>query len=283
MLNKFEYDSKIPGPRLLLLGAVHGNETAGSKAILKLKEALDNRQICLKSGCLTLMPVCNPLAYDKGVRFVEKNLNRLIRLYEHPGCQEEEFAHEVASEILKNDYVLDLHSTHNAGEPPFAFLDYPGDENRKLIAAVNVSYVICNWPEIYKNAPITDYCTEYFAHISGKSCITLECGYHYDEAAQATASDSIHNLLVKLGMIDGQFQEQAKEYLNLQEVVIKRHSGHLSKNYKHLDKVAAGEVIGIYDNGEKETAPNDAYILIPNHEAADNTEWFYLATAKTAV
>ena len=80
MLNKYVYDSKISGPRLLLLGAVHGNETAGSKEILKLKEALDNKKICLKSGCLTLMPVCNPLAHAKGVRYVEKNLNRLIRL-----------------------------------------------------------------------------------------------------------------------------------------------------------------------------------------------------------
>lgn len=282
MLNKYVYDTKISGPRLLLLGAVHGNETAGSKAILKLKEALDNHQICLKSGRLTLMPVCNPLAYGKGVRFVEKNLNRLIRLYEHPTCPEEEFAHEIASEILKNDYVLDLHSTHNAGEPPFAFLDYPSDENRKLVAAAGVPYVICNWPGIYKNAPITDYCTEYFAHASGKSCITLECGYHYDEAAQLTASDSIYNLLVKLGMIDGRFQVQAKEYLNLREVVVKQRSGHLAKNYKHLDRVTAGEVIGIYDNGEKVIAQNDAYILIPNHEAADNTEWFYLATAKVA-
>lgn len=276
------YDSGLPGPRLLLLGAVHGNETAGSKAILKLKEALDNRQIRLKSGCLTLMPVCNPQAYAKGVRFVEKNLNRIIRLYEHPSCPEEEFSHEIASEILKNDYILDLHSTHNAGEPPFAFLDYPIAENHKLVSAVDVPYVICNWPGIYKNAQINDSCTEYFAHVSGKSCITLECGYHYDEAAQKVASDSIYNLLIKQGMIEGIFKERPKKYLNLQEVVVKRRSGHLLKNYKHLDRVSAGEVVGVYDNGEKVIAKNDAYILIPNHEAANNTEWFYLAVAKTA-
>ena len=282
MLNKYVYDSKISGPRLLLLGAVHGNETVGSKEILKLKEALDNKKICLKSGCLTLMPVCNPLAHAKGVRYVEKNLNRLIRLYEKPSCPEEEFAHEVASEILKNDYVLDLHSTHNAGEPPFAFLDYPSAENQKLVAAVDVPYVICNWPEIYKNAPITDYCTEYCAHASGKSCITLECGYHYDAASQITASESIYNLLARFGMIDRQIKERTKKYLDLQEVVVKKRSGRLQKNYRHLDRVSAGEVIGIYDNGEKVVASKNGYILIPNHEAADNTEWFYLAVAKTA-
>ena len=279
MLDKYIYDSQIPGPKLLLLGAIHGNETAGTKAILKLKKALDKKQITLKSGQLTLLPVCNPLAYEQGVRFVEKNLNRLIRQYDTPSGSEENFAHEVASEILKNDYILDIHSTHNAEEPPFVFLDYPTDENQKLVASAAASYVICNWPGIYKDAPITDYCTEYFAHISGKSCITLECGYHYDEAAQQVAFVSINNLLIKLVMTEGCFKEQTKQYLKLEKVVIKEKAGKLLKNYKHLDKVSAGEVIGIYDDGRQVIAMNDGYILIPNHEAAAQTEWFYLATA----
>ena len=72
MLDKYIYDSRIPGPKLLLLGAIHGNETAGTKAIRKLMSALDNNEINLKSGSLVLLPVCNPLAYEHGVRFMEK-------------------------------------------------------------------------------------------------------------------------------------------------------------------------------------------------------------------
>ena len=83
-------------------------------------------------------------------------------------------------------------------------------------------------------------------------------------------------------MIDRQIKERTKKYLDLQEVVVKKRSGRLQKNYRHLDRVSAGEVIGIYDNGEKVVASKNGYILIPNHEAADNTEWFYLAVAKTA-
>lgn len=279
MLDKYIYDSRIPGPKLLLLGAIHGNETAGTKAIRKLMSALDNNEINLKSGRLVLLPVCNPLAYEHGVRFVEKNLNRLINIYDAPSCPEEEFAHEVATEILNNDYVLDMHSTHNAGEPPFVFLDYPSDENRKFVSAAAASYVICNWPGIYKDAPIADYCTEYFAHKSGKSCITLECGYHYDQAAEEVAFASIVNLLIKLGMTAGEFTEQPKTYLKLEKVVIKEKTGKLLKNYKHLDEISAGEVIGRYDDGEEFAAPDNGYILIPNHEAAVQSEWFYLATA----
>ena len=277
MLTKYVYDTKIEGPRLLLLGAIHGNETAGTKAIMKLKEAFDKKEISLNCGCLTMLPVCNPLAYKQGVRFVAKNLNRIIRRHDNPSCPEEEFADEVAQAILQNDYILDLHSTHNAGEPPFTFLDYPNDQTRRLVAAAEVDYVICNWPEIYKNAPIADYCTEYFAHVSGKYAITLECGYHYDETAREIAGKSIRNLLAGLGMINRPFTERNKSYLTLKEVIVKKRAGNLQKNYKHLDKVAKGEIIGLYDDGEKVTADNDGFILIPNHDAADGTEWFYLA------
>lgn len=277
MLTKYVYATGIEGPRLLLLGAIHGNETAGTKAIMKLKEALDNQNVSLRCGALTMLPVCNPLAYEQGVRFVEKNLNRIIKRHENPSCPEEAFADEVAQAVLQNEYILDLHSTHNAGEPPFAFLDYPGEQTRRLVAAAEVDYVICNWPEIYKNAPIADYCTEYFAHVSGKYAITLECGYHYDRAAEEVAAASIYNLLAGLGMIERPFTERNKSYLTLKEVVIKKRAGRLQKNYKHLDRVAKGEVIGIYDDGEKVMAGYDGFILIPNHDAADGTEWFYLA------
>lgn len=277
MLTKYIYDTQTAGPHLLLLGAIHGNEIAGNKAIMRLKEALDSKEISLKCGSLTMLPVCNPLAYEQGVRFVEKNLNRIIRRFDNPSCPEEKFAAEVAETILQNEYILDIHSTHNAGEPPFAFLDYPGKETRRLVAAADVDYVICNWPEIYKNAPITDCCTEYFAHISGKYAITLECGYHYDEAAQEVALRSIYNLLAGLGMIERPFEERNKSYLTLKEVVIKKRAGRLQKNYKHLDAVVKGEVIGMYEDGEEVRADYDGFILIPNHDAADETEWFYLA------
>lgn len=277
MLTRYVYETNVPGPRLLLLGAVHGNETAGSKAIMRLKEALDSKKTVLKCGSLTMLPVCNPLAYAQGVRFVEKNLNRIIRRFERPSCPEEEFADEVAQAILQNEYILDLHSTHNAGEPPFAFLDYPGTQTRRLVAAADVDYVICNWPEIYRDAPIADYCTEYFAHVSGRYAITLECGYHYDRAAEEIARKSIYNVLAELKMIDYPFEVRDKSYLTLKEVVIKKRAGHLQKNYRHLDAVAKGEVIGLYEDGEKVAADYDGFILIPNHDAADGTEWFYLA------
>ena len=78
-------------------------------------------------------------------------------------------------------------------------------------------------------------------------------------------------------MIDYPFEVRDKSYLTLKEVVIKKRAGNLQKNYRHLDAVAKGEVIGLYEDGEKVAADYDSFILIPNHDAADGTEWFYLA------
>ena len=95
MLDKFVYDSGVDGCNLLLLGCIHGNEISGSIEIFKLKEKLDNGEITLLSGRLTLMPICNPLAYEAKTRFVEKNLNRIIGLKKQVNDKEEVFANEV--------------------------------------------------------------------------------------------------------------------------------------------------------------------------------------------
>ena len=56
------YASLQPGPRLVVLGGVHGDETCGSAGIERIVAALDGGSLQLLSGQLTLVPVANPLA-----------------------------------------------------------------------------------------------------------------------------------------------------------------------------------------------------------------------------
>ncbi|MFX5656441.1 succinylglutamate desuccinylase/aspartoacylase family protein, partial [Acinetobacter baumannii] len=60
-LRRLQYAAFTPGPRLLILGAVHGNETCGTQAITRLQRELDSGQLRLQRGLLTLVPVTNPL------------------------------------------------------------------------------------------------------------------------------------------------------------------------------------------------------------------------------
>ena len=277
-LDSYNYTSgKNDGSKVLFLGAIHGNEIAGTKAILKLKSKLDNGEITLKKGVLTMMPICNPLAHKKDVRFINKNLNRIISNYDNPSDEEEQYACEVADAISSCDYLIDFHSTHSKGDKPFAFLDYPTDNNKLLVASSMVRYVLTNWPDIYEEQDtLHDFSTEKFAQISGKSSITLECGYHKDIDAENIAFETMINVLVKLDMIDGKFIEYPKTYIKMQKVVIKDKNGQLSSDFNHLDIIKSGELIAVYSDGEEIRADADCYILIPNSTAEVGMEWFYL-------
>lgn len=49
-----------PGPRLLVLGAVHGNEVCGTRAIERILAELESGALAITRGQLTLLPVTNP-------------------------------------------------------------------------------------------------------------------------------------------------------------------------------------------------------------------------------
>ncbi|MBM4225484.1 MAG: succinylglutamate desuccinylase, partial [Gammaproteobacteria bacterium] len=64
-----------PGPRLLVLGAVHGNETCGTRAIERVLGGFERGARDLLRGSVTFVPITNPLAYRRGTRSGDRNLN----------------------------------------------------------------------------------------------------------------------------------------------------------------------------------------------------------------
>ena len=278
MIEKITFDSGVSGPHLLVLGAIHGNEVAGPNAIFKIIDAIQTYQIHLKSGRLTFVPICNMQACQKDIRQIDENLNRVIRIHDNPSSYEQHLANEIVPLIKQCDVLLDLHSTHSKGDVPFAFCDYPTSENKALIEAINVQYVLLGWPEIYAGkTQISDYSTERCAHDYQKTGITLECGYHKEEDATDVAYAAIINTLIHLGMIDGTIAKMPpKTSIRLTDYIVKNKSGHLCRTYKHLDEVIQGQKIAEYDDGEVLYAPYDGYILLPNANAEIGAEWYYL-------
>ena len=51
------YAGRAPGPRLIVLGAVHGNETCGTRAIERVLAELDSGALALAAGSVTFVPV----------------------------------------------------------------------------------------------------------------------------------------------------------------------------------------------------------------------------------
>jgi uncharacterized protein len=78
MLRAHHFAGFAAGPQLIVLGAVHGNETAGTRGTLRVLAELDGGRWRVERGRLTLVPVTNPLAYQKNTRMGDRNLNRRL-------------------------------------------------------------------------------------------------------------------------------------------------------------------------------------------------------------
>ena len=116
MFTPYTFTTPNPGKNILILGAVHGNETAGTEAQLKLIEQLRNQEVKLKSGSVTFIPIVNEAANKIDERFVDVNLNRVICHHDTPSNNEERIANALLPFIEKCDILVDLHSTKKAGQ-----------------------------------------------------------------------------------------------------------------------------------------------------------------------
>src|SRR5690242_5096002 len=117
------------GPRLLVLGAVHGNERCGPDGIARAIADLCGDGLTLTRGAVTFLPVTNPKAFRQGTREGDRNLNRDLRERLAPGCFEDRVGNRLCGVIRAQDVLLDLHSFTGPGEPfVFAGPDRHGGE-----------------------------------------------------------------------------------------------------------------------------------------------------------
>ena len=288
-----------PGPALIILGAVHGNETCGTQAIHSILDDFAARRLRLARGRLTLIPITNPLAYERGTREGERNLNRWLRPVAQPQAFEDHIANQLCPELAAHDVLLDLHSFHTAGAP-FAMLG-PDDNagplepfrhaaaERMFAARLGVRRFVDGWLDTYargtarragpEDAAYGMGTTEYMRSCGGYG-ITLECGRHDDARAPQVARQAILNALAHLGLIAAEAPPAVvdPECLRIVDVIDKYHDDDgFERPWASFDPLAEGEQIGRRHDGTPVAAPHDGYIVFPNPAATAGREWFYLA------
>lgn len=300
MIKRVTYSSLNPGPHLVVLGAVHGNEPAGPQAIKPYIKAFENDEIELKCGQVTFVPVVNEKAKELGKRFVERNLNRSLYRKETPQAHED-FIDPILCGILDEaDALLDIHSYQSEGGP-FAFLGTSSAKELDFSRNLGIQHYVYGWSDAFGNNEDVDEfhsmgTTEYvrykgsfpafkdgslYTKNKAGLAITFECGNHNNEDNAEVAGKVINNALVYFDLVDGSFKPlstQAKEYcIKMQTVFLKEREGQLVKNWKNCDPVSKGEIIAKYDDGDEITAPDDGFIILPKTQTdhALNTEWFY--------
>ena len=63
--------------------------------------------------------------------------------------------------------------------------------------------------------------------------------------------------------------------IKLKYVQFKTKDGEFAKDWINMDSVLAGETIATGGDGEKLTAPQDGFIVLPNKNATIYDEWFF--------
>ncbi|MDD3371774.1 MAG: succinylglutamate desuccinylase/aspartoacylase family protein [Alphaproteobacteria bacterium] len=285
MLQSITYSSFKPGPKLLVLGAVHGNETCGTYAIRRVLRELEEKTISVKTGSATFIPVCNPRAFKAKARFVDRNLNRFLFPREKPRSYEEQIGNELCSIIAQCTVLLDLHS-YEIGGPPFVFIGRPNTPEHDLAKSLGTGFGIVGWSEAYaasggpagKIDPEECCGTTEYARNRGAMALTLECGQTDDPDTVDVAYRGIRKTLAHLGMLRAANCKASKDSLKLidvKKVFYRNEGGSLTKNWRHLEKIAAGTVVAKDGAGNDLMVPDDGYIIMPNATAPVQTEWFY--------
>jgi predicted deacylase len=296
------------GPRLIVTGAVHGNETCGTKAIRRVMEEIDSGKLLIAAGSVTFVPVTNPLAYRLERRSGDRNLNRNLFPNENPQDFEDQIANWLCPLLAQHDVLLDLHS-FNAESEPFVMVgphnnDGPlqafkhADKERALARRLGVRRFVDGWLATYGQGvqrrmsdksqleTVLRYgvgTTEYM-RTTGGYALTLECGQHKDPAAPDVAYRAIMNTLAFLKVIDAPepapVPADQMEALSMVVVHDKVHAGDsFVRQWASFDPVAKGQQIGVRADGTPVTSELDGRILFPDTNAGANQEWYYLTRA----
>ncbi len=270
-MEKFEFDSGIDGPAVVITGAVHGDERAGPDAIGSFLENWDRK---LKKGRVTFVPVVNEAARAQNTRFVDIDLNRCMGAKDLQDLSEHKIVPEIREILASHDVLLDLHSFRK-GDGAFALL---GPKNNTdglepfqheiaetaFGASVGIKRVLHGWLGSYNRAleefnesigktgdpyPALEKSvgmTEYMRNAGGYAC-TVECGQHQAADCISNGVSAITGALVGLGMVDGELPtiEGGFECYELYQVIIKSHEddGLLVDEISNFDVLPKGEPI----------------------------------------
>ncbi|MDP3963160.1 MAG: succinylglutamate desuccinylase/aspartoacylase family protein [bacterium] len=150
--------------RIIFVAGLHGNERMPVKAL-----SADGVDFILGS----------PRAYERNVRFTEKDLNASFGVTD--GSYEAGRALEILDRIGQNDLVVDFHTTESEKEPFVIVID------RRMLA-------LAERTGIARVVVMTHNIKEGHALINYRNGISVEAGRHIDEESLAVTRSVVRNV-----------------------------------------------------------------------------------------
>lgn len=268
----WQFDSGVPGRTLMISALVHGNELCGAWALKQLLES----GLRPRRGRL-ILAFCNLDAFDRfdaanhdASRFVDEDLNRvwLTQRIDDGSTRERRRAAELRPWVEQADWLLDLHSMHEDGEPLLLTGVLP--RNVELAQRLGAPKHVIVDAGHKDGVRMRDYAQ--FGDADGTACALLvECGFHGDPNSVNIACDMVARMLTESGVVDQAdvpdawflpVPESQRVLEVTQAVVAPSMDMRFAQDWRGLETLAgAGDVIGWAD-GEPLVAPYDKCTLI---------------------
>jgi predicted deacylase len=267
------FDSGRPGPHALVNAITHGNELCGAIAV----DRLFRQNVRPARGKLTLA-FANIDAYHRfdparphASRFVDEDFNRVWTAETLDGTRQSvELSRARAMRPIVDaaDFLLDIHSMHDPHGP--VMISGVLEKGIALARQVGVPQHIVADKGHANGTRMRDY-GGFGEAASPKAALLVECGQHWEKAAESLAWQCVWRFLDALGIVD---REQAKAEIDaapppaqhlvrVTEALIARTSDYrFADGLRGLSVVKRrGDLIAT-DSGVPVTAPYDDCVLI---------------------
>ena len=227
------YAAVAPGTRLIVIGAVHGNETCGTQGDRARHRRDRRRRLGLRAGRVTFVPVTNPLAYAEQAARRRPQPQPQAARRPRRRASSRTTSPTGSARCSPSTRCCSTCIRSRAPGVPFVFMgprDNAGDDRalrparrarRRWRARLGVGRVVDGWLTTYaagvarRREHAAEFpeatldldprygigTTEYMRSVGGNA-LTLECGQHEDPAAPEVAYRAIVNTLAHLGLID---------------------------------------------------------------------------------
>jgi len=283
---RISHDGTWPRPHVLVVGALHGNEPCGLRAIEGLRAQAEAGALDGLAGTLLLLHG-NPPATEQGRRFTEggTDLNRLFDYAFERALKVSEWTtehHRAAAlrPVLSDaDAALDLHSSTRP-TPAFA-ITTELEGSRTLAGRLGVPFVVRGWtgPGMLGDrvllAPLD---------ARGMPSVAVECGDHRAEQAVEWAQRVTRRFLEAVGVlaVDGlRAPETPSQQLRLHDAIRKpSREFRFSRPLSGFDELRAGDEIGS-DGLLSVRAAGACFAVMPNDTVGAGDDMLYLAVHDT--
>ena len=267
------------GPRIAILGGVHGDEYEGVVAAAGVWHDTDPADL---RGSLVVVSVANPPAFEAGVRASPRDGLNLARTFPGSltGSVTQRIAHILSESVIKPaDFLFDLHSAGQHYAMPLLAGAYAADNDlgRRCEAAALAFGAPVYWahPGVAAGRSLT------VAVEAGIPNMYVECGGggRVRPGDLRAYRQGVRRVLVHLGALPTDACTASPERAtrlrstgDLDTWLTVSHSGILVESVGVLDRVSAGQTLGdvVDERGhllERVTAPFDGVVVMARRTA----------------